>query len=322
MGENETRENTPQDLRSMLENAFAGEEEPVPAAEPVAEPAVQEPVQTEVPAEAAAAAEQTPAAPSVENPVPAQQTAAPVQDNSAIAMQLAARAAESMRVLQEENARLRAAVQQQGAQAQQMAQAVVEDKAPKVPVMPVFDSSRMGYMDETARKSYEDQYGQQMAEYIRYQMAEELAPLRENYERQKAQAEREAAIGSLRNSGRMQGFDEALPQIERILEQMPSLAAEQDAQKRYTMGYLINRGLQAVNAPAQRAAADVAKEAMANPEVMRLIEAERARAASEKNAAAVPQSASTGASTAPATPQNRPQNLGEARTLLQKAFGL
>lgn len=322
MGENETIENTPQDLRSMLESAFVAEEEPVPAAEPVAEPAVQEPVQTEVPAEAAAAAEQTPAALSVENPVPAQQTAAPVQDNSAIAMQLAARAAESMRVLQEENARLRAAVQQQGAQAQQMAQAVVEDKAPKVPVMPVFDSSRMGYMDETARKSYEDQYGQQMAEYIRYQMAEELAPLRENYERQKAQAEREAAIGSLRNSGRMQGFDEALPQIERILEQMPSLAAEQDAQKRYTMGYLINRGLQAVNAPAQRAAADVAKEAMANPEVMRLIEAERARAASEKNAAAVPQSASTGASTAPATPQNRPQNLGEARTLLQKAFGL
>lgn len=322
MGENETIENTPQDLRSMLESAFAAEEEPVPAAEPVAEPAVQEPVQTEVPAEAAAAAEQTPAAPSVENPVPAQQTAAPVQDNSAIAMQLAARAAESMRVLQEENARLRAAVQQQGAQAQQMAQAVVEDKAPKVPVMPVFDSSRMGYMDENARKSYEDQYGQQMAEYIRYQMAEELAPLRENYERQKAQAEREAAIGSLRNSGRMQGFDEALPQIERILEQMPSLAAEQDAQKRYTMGYLISRGLQAVNAPAQRAAADVAKEAMANPEVMRLIEAERARAASEKNAAAVPQSASTGASTAPATPQNRPQNLGEARTLLQKAFGL
>lgn len=322
MGENETIENTPQDLRSMLESAFAAEEEPVPAAEPVAEQAVQEPVQTEVPAEAAAAAEQTPAAPSVENPVPAQQTAAPVQDNSAIAMQLAARAAESMRVLQEENARLRAAVQQQGAQAQQMAQAVVEDKAPKVPVMPVFDSSRMGYMDENARKSYEDQYGQQMAEYIRYQMAEELAPLRENYERQKAQAEREAAIGSLRNSGRMQGFDEALPQIERILEQMPSLAAEQDAQKRYTMGYLINRGLQAVNAPAQRAAADVAKEAMANPEVMRLIEAERARAAAEKNAAAVPQSASTGASTAPATPQNRPQNLGEARTLLQKAFGL
>lgn len=322
MGENETIENTPQDLRSMLESAFAAEEEPVPAAEPVAEPAVQEPVQTEVPAEAAVPAEQTPAAPAVENPVPAQQTAAPVQDNSAIAMQLAARAAESMRVLQEENARLRAAVQQQGAQAQQMAQAVVEDKAPKVPVMPVFDSSRMGYMDENARKSYEDQYGQQMAEYIRYQMAEELAPLRENYERQKAQAEREAAIGSLRNSGRMQGFDEALPQIERILEQMPSLAAEQDAQKRYTMGYLINRGLQAVNAPAQRAAADVAKEAMANPEVMRLIEAERARAASEKNAAAVPQSASTGASTAPATPQNRPQNLGEARTLLQKAFGL
>lgn len=322
MGENETRENTPQDLRSMLENAFAGEEESVPAAEPAEEPIAQEPVQTEVPAEAAVPAEQAQTAPTVENPVPAQQTAAPVQDNSAIAMQLAARAAESMRVLQEENARLRAAVQQQGAQAQQMAQAVVEDKAPKVPVMPVFDSSRMGYMDENARKSYEDQYGQQMAEYIRYQMAAELAPLRENYERQKAQAEREAAIGSLRNSGRMQGFDEALPQIERILEQMPSLAAEQDAQKRYTMGYLINRGLQAVNAPAQRAAADVAKEAMANPEVMRLIEAERARAAAEKNAAAVPQAASTGASTAPATPQNRPQNLGEARTLLQKAFGL
>lgn len=322
MVENETRENTPQDLRTMLESAFAGEEEPVPVEEPAAEPAVQEPMQTEAPAEAAVPAEQTQTAPAAETPAPAQQPAAPVQDNSAIAMQLAARAAESMKVLQEENARLRAAVQQQGAQAQQMAQAVVEDKTPKVPVMPVFDSSRMGYMDENARKAYEEQYGQQMAEYIRSQMAQELAPLRESYERQKAQAEREAAIGSLRNSGRLQGFDEALPHIERILEQMPSLAAEQDAQKRYTVGYLLNRGLEAVNAPAQRAAADVAREVMANPEVMRLIEAERARAAAEKNAAAVPQSASTGASTAPATPQNRPQNLGEARTLLQKAFGL
>jgi hypothetical protein len=55
---------------------------------------------------------------------------------------------------------------------------------------------------------------------------------------------------------------------------------------------------------------------------MRLIEAERARAASEKNAGAVAQVATSGASNAPATPVNRPQNFEEARRMLSRSFGL
>lgn len=340
MVENENRENTPQDLRAMLENAFA--DDGMGASAP--ENGVPEAVAADngaASAEGAAPGEggvgmpssgtgadlgETAPMPEVSEQKNVQGTPpvnpVPSADNTSIAMQLAARAAESMKVLQEENARLRAAVQQQSAQAESAAQAVVEDTAPKMPVMPVFDASLSVYQDDEARKRASEEFTRQMAEYMRAQMASEIAPIRESFEAQRAAAEREAAIGALRNSNRMQGFDEALPQIERILEQMPALAAEKDAQKRYTMGYLISRGLEAVNAPAQRAAADIAKEAMENPEVMRLIEAERARTASEKNAAAVPQSASTGASTAPAVPQNRPQNMVEARTMLQKAFGL
>lgn len=229
-----------------------------------------------------------------------------------------------LRSVQEENQRLRSLVGQQSEAAQNAAQSVVEDKSPKPAQPPVFDLSRLQYMDDEARAAASADYTAQLTSFIRSQMEGELAPIREDFERQKASAERESAIGALSNDSSFVGFAEALPKIERILQSEPALSSEGDMQKRYAIAYLISRGMDAMQPKeeVQRSAADIAKEAIANPEVMRLIESERARQIAEKNADVPRQMASSGTATAPATPQAKPKTMEEAREFMRRSFGL
>ena len=332
MGENENV-GTPLDLREQLAAAFAADNADAGAGGDPAEGMSSAAAEGEqaLPADGTpvseAGVEAADSAPAPEQNAPVQGSAPEASvggmDQAALAMQMADRATQALRQMQEENARLRAVVEQQNQLARDTAQAVVEDRTPKQPQMPVFDTSGWAYMDDTARQKASADFTAAMAEYMRSQMEGEIAPIKASFEEQREAAAKAAAIGALGNNEKMAGFSDALPQIERILSRTPSLAAEKNPELRYALGYLLKRGYDAVNAvPAQRSAADVAKDAMANPEVMRIIEAERARAVAERNANAVPQSASTGTSNAPAAPQIKPQNLGEARDLLRRSFGL
>ena len=338
MGENENNTANTQDLRAQLEAAFAqddagtGAENAVPAenvadssSAPDSSAEQNAPAeQTETVTPESAAAEESPApAEAVQNPaasVPASGAASQMDTM----MQMVSRTAEMLRSVQEENQRLRSLVGQQSEAAQNAVQAAVEDKTPKPAQPPVFDLSRLQYMDDEARAAASADYTAQLTSFIRSQMEGELAPIREDFERQKASAERESAIGALSNDSSFVGFAEALPKIERILQSEPALSSEGDMQKRYAIAYLISRGMDAMQPKeeVQRSAADIAKEAIANPEVMRLIESERARQIAEKNADVPRQMASSGTATAPATPQAKPKTMEEAREFMRRSFGL
>ena len=320
---------TPLDLREQLAAAFAADDvdagggapaEGMSSAEAEGEQAL--PADNTPVSEAGTVTEQ--AVPATEQNAPVQEsTPAPMGiDQAALAMQMADRATQALRQMQEENARLRAAMEQQNTLAHDAAQAVTEQNTPKAPQMPVFDASGWAYMDDEARQKASADFTAAMAEYVRAQMEGEIAPIKASFEEQREAAAKAAALGALGNNAKFVGFNEAVPQIEHILAKTPTLAAEKNPELRYALGYLLKRGYDSINNPAQRSAADVAKDAMANPEVMRIIESERARATAERNAGAVPQSASTGTSNAPATPQVKPQSLGEARDLLRRSFGL
>lgn len=330
MGENENV-GTPLDLREQLAAAFSADDVDAGGGAPaegmssaVAEGEQVQPADNTPVSDAGAVAAE--AAPATEQNAPMQDSAPAAPsvgvDQAALAMQMADRATQALRQMQEENARLRAAMEQQNRLAQESVQAVVEESTPKQPQMPVFDASGWSYMDDEARQKASAEFTAAMAEYVRSQMEGEIAPIKASFEEQREAAAKAAAIGALGNNEKFAGFNEAVPQIEHILAKTPSLAAEKNPELRYALGYLLKRGYDSINAPAQRSAADMAKDAMANPEVMRIIEAERARATAERNANAVPQSASTGTSNAPATPQVKPQSLGEARDLLRRSFGL
>ena len=338
MGENENNTANTQDLRAQLAAAFAqddagtGAENEAPA-ENVADSSSAPDSSAEQNAQAEQAETVTPAASAAEgSPAPAeavQNPAASVPASGAASqmdtmMQMVSRTAEMLRSVQEENQRLRSLVGQQSEAAQNAVQAVVDDKTPKPAQPPVFDLSRLQYMDDEARAAASADYTAQLTSFIRSQMEGELAPIREDFERQKASAERESAIGALSNDASFVGFAEALPKIERILQSEPALSSEGDMQKRYAIAYLISRGMDAMQPKeeVQRSAADIAKEAIANPEVMRLIESERARQIAEKNADVPRQMASSGTATAPATPQAKPKTMEEAREFMRRSFGL
>lgn len=324
MGENEVQD-APLDLREQLASALADADnvdldaDPAQVDDPVM--GVQEPHSAEVPAGGNASATEMQEGAS-ETPVqdtPAPESAQQAPDQMQALMQMAQRTAEALRATQQENARLQALLDQQSAQAQEAA----ENVANAAPQMPILDTSGFAYMDDAAKAAAQARYAEQMMAYIRSQMEGEIAPIRESYERQRAEAERNGAIHALSNDPKFAGFADNLPQIEHVLSATPSLSGEADLQKRYAIAYLIKRGLDAVSTPAaERAAADIAKEAMGNPEVMRIIAAQGARAAEEKNADVPRQMASAGASSAPAAPISRPQNMDEAYDLMRRTFGL
>lgn len=333
MGETERTENTPLDLREQLAAAFADDvaagdtATDMPAAEVNGDTAAGTEDTADVsgaeqamPESGAGAAEGGAVSPASDTPSAMPQASA-MEQQMAMAMQMADRATQALRQMQEENARMRAAMEQQNTLNQEAVQAAVENKP--TPQMPIFDASGWSYMDDDARRKASADFTAAMAEYMRSQMEGEIAPIKASFEEQREAAAKAAAINTLSGNERMVGFAESVPQIERILSKTPSLAAESNPELRYMLGYLLKRGYESMNTPAaEKPAADIAREAMANPEVMRLIEAERARAASEKNAGAVAQVATSGASNAPATPVNRPQNFEEARRMLSRSFGL
>lgn len=324
MGENEVQD-APLDLREQLASALADADnvdldaDPAQVDDPVM--GAQQPNSAEVPVEGdpSATEMQDGAQDASVQDTPVHEPAQQAPDQMQALMQMAQRTAEALRVTQQENARLQALLDQQSAQAE----AAAENVASAAPQMPILDTSAFAYMDDAAKAAAQAKYATDMMAYIRSQMEGEIAPIRESYERQRAEAERNSAIHALSNDAQFAGFADNLPQIEHVLSATPSLSGEADLQKRYALAYLIKRGLDAVKAPVvERAAADIAKEAMSNPEAMRIIAAQGARAAEEKNADVPRQMASAGASSAPASPISRPQNMDEAYDLMRRTFGL
>lgn len=309
MTDNENTNQQP-DLRAQLEAALAADE----AAEAAPE-APQEAAPAETPAEAtqeAAPAQPEPVPTEAQTPPPAtnaQMTQAQADMYSA----LLNRSAEALRNMQEENAKLRQLVEQQSQVAEQKAEAVAEQ-----PTIPVLDMSQWGYLSDEQRAEKAAEYQNGMMAYFKNAMMQEIAPLKDAYEQQKAAAAREQAIAALSGDERMKGFKDDLPMIQNILDKTPELSGA-DPNRLYQIAYYINRGIQAQNAP-QRSAAQIAEEAAANPEVMRILEAKRAAEVAQKNSEVPVVSASSGMSSAAAIPTNRPKTLEEAHRFWENAF--
>lgn len=313
MADNENTNQQP-DLRAQLEAALAADETAETAPE-----APQETAPAETPAETPQEAAQE-TAPAQPEPVPAEaQTPPPAMNAQMTQAQadmysaLLSRSAEALRNMQEENAKLRQLVEQQSQVAEQKAEAVAAQ-----PTMPVLDMSQWGYLSDEQRAEKTAEFQNGMMTYFKNAMMQEIAPLKDAYEQQKASAAREQAISALSGDERLKGFKDDLPMIQNILDKTPELSGA-DPNRLYQIAYYINRGIQAQNAP-QRSAAQIAEEAAANPEVMRILEAKRAAEVAQKNSEVPVVSASSGMSSAAAIPTNRPKTLEEAHRFWENAF--
>jgi len=317
MADNEnTTQTQPLDLRAQLEAALLSEEAPAAPAAPAEAAPAPEAAQTPAPAEAEQAAAQPTETPAQQTPTPETPPAAPQESAQMTQAQanmysaLLNRSAEALRTMQEENARLNQMLQQQSQVAEQKA-----EEAAAQPTIPVLDMSQWGYLSDEQRAEKAAEYQNGMMAYFKNAMLQEIAPLKDAYEQQKAAAAREQAIAALSGDERMKGFKDDLPMIQNILDKTPELSGA-DPNRRYQIAYYINRGIQAQNAP-QRSAAQIADEAMSNPEVMRILETRRATETAQKNAEVPVVAASAGMSSAAAIPTNRPKTIEEAHRMLE-----
>ncbi len=241
-----------------------------------------------------------------------------------------ARATEALNGVRGENEQLRAMVTQMREMMMQMQksqqeanQANEEAIAKAVLEPPVLDFNAVQYLDDEARSKAMAEYHNAVAEYTKQGVMKDLQPIVDQYNRQTKEAADAAVRNQLIGSGRFEGFSEDAAQIEKIIRSTPGLA-DLPPETKYALGYVINRGVKAMNAKpaAPETAEELVAKVLKNPEAMKAIEKERVSKIAQANKSAPPVAASQGQNNAPAVSPNPPKNLDEARAKAKKIFGL
>ncbi len=270
------------------------------------------------------------ALPNTEEPQAAPSGEAPPAPSADPRNEALLRATEAINGLRSENAKLRASqnlMQQRMTQLQKTAFEANKqnEEAVEATVLkpPVLDLAGVQYLGDEARQKLMADYSAAMADYTRQSILKELQPMVDQYERQTREAADAAVRNQLAGSGRLPGFSEDAGQIEKIIATTPGLA-NLPPETKYALGYVIHRGVQAMNAkPAEPETAEqLVARVLENPDAMKAIEKQRAQKIAAANKNAPPVAASQGQHNAPAAAQNPPQDFNEARSRARKLFGL
>jgi hypothetical protein len=239
------------------------------------------------------------------------------------------KATEALNGMRGENAQLRQMLEQmqqtmmQQQKAQSEANKVNEEKiAEAILEPPTLDFEQVQYMSDEERQAALSKYNSAVAEYTKKTVMKELQPLVDQYHRQTKEAENAAVKNQLIGSGKFEGFSDDADQIEHIISVTPGLA-DLPAETRYALGYVINRGVKAMNTvPTSETTDELVARVLKNPDAMKAIEKDRVMRVAQSNKAAPPVAASQGQNNAPALSQNPPKRLDEARAVALKMLGL
>lgn len=188
---------------------------------------------------------------------------------------------------------------------------------------PKLNFEEVQYLSDAERAEAMVKYNTAMAEYTKQSIMKEIQPVVDQYHKQTKEAADTAVKNQLISSGKFDGFSEDAEQIEKIIASTPGIS-DLPPEMKYALGYVINRGVKAMNAKpaAPETAEELVARVLSNPEAMKAIEKQRVSKIAQANKAAPPVAASQGQSSAPAVSPNPPKNLDEARAKAMKIFGL
>ena len=135
-------------------------------------------------------------------------------------------------------------------------------------------------------------------------------------------AERTAAIDTMKKDGRFARIEEMLPRMDKLLADFPELEAI-DIGERYQVAYFVILGAEAAaNAAKKPTARELVDALLENSEAVKLYETIRTAEIADKNREYPAHFASKGTATMPATVKNAPKNLNEARKEAYGYFGI
>lgn len=262
----------------------------------------------------------------VETPIPEAVTEAPpvvaeTDPNRLIQTEQAIRAATALEAAKNEIEQLKAQLAEAQRLQTEMSHRNAETVDEVLTAPPDLDFSKFEYMTDEERANAQRDYTDKLTNFVlgevKKQFGDQIKPVVDGYRKAENEA-RDAAILNAMKGMELPGFAESQEEIRRF-SQLPELASL-PADKRYTLSFLLAKGKEAVNTKPM-GAEDIYKMASANPEVMRRIAAEQAKAL-EKKAELPVFSASSGSASAPVDVPKRPETLDEAREQAFKALSL
>ena len=192
--------------------------------------------------------------------------------------------------------------------------------------MPTLDVNKLAFATDEEVANAQSEYARQMAEFIRGDIMKEMSPFIEQAKEGMRQQERNEILSALSELPELDGINELMPQIERIIENNRWLQTEDiPMDEKIINAYAIARGVNAINTLPEEPKELTEDELMElydkNPTFQELIEKKRIDAI--KNCQQVPPfSASSGAVNAALNIQEKPKTFDEASERTRKMFGL
>ena len=194
---------------------------------------------------------------------------------------------------------------------------------------PTLDINGLAFADDETIAKAQAEFAQKMAEYNRHQIMQELAPTLEFAKRGMQEAERAETLSALEQIPELQGINELMPQLDRIIASNRWLQSDDmSLDEKLINAYAIARGVNAINTPPAPPVVekkltdeDLMKLYDENPTFQELIEKKRIDAL--KNSQQVPPfSASSGAVNAALNIKEKPKSWDDASERTRKMFGL
>jgi hypothetical protein len=191
---------------------------------------------------------------------------------------------------------------------------------------PTLDINGLAFADEETVAQAQAEFAQKMAEYNRQQIMQELAPTLEYAKKGMQEEEKANALSALSQVPELQGINDMMPQIDRIIASNKWLQSdEMPLEEKIINAFAIARGVNAINTPPEPEKKltddDLMKLYDENPTFQELIEKKRIDAL--KNSQQVPPfSASSGAVNAALNIKEKPKTFEEASERTRQWFGV
>ena len=259
--------------------------------------------------------------------VPAEATLDQAVQTAEIAAQTAQEKDMQLQQLMADMEALKAQNQQLQGTLEEMSRQNEEQIVEEALMPPEFDFNGLAFADEATQKAETAKFIQQVTDYNRQQIMNELAPTLEYAKRGMRDAEKAEALEVLAQIPELKGINDLIPQMDRLIESNKWLASENiPMDEKYIIAYAIANGVNSLNAPPPEPPKEPTSEELMelydkNPTFQELIE--KKRIASLKESQQVPPfSASSGAVNAALNIPEKPKTLEEASAATRKMWGL
>lgn len=180
---------------------------------------------------------------------------------------------------------------------------------------PVLDINGLAFADEETQRAAIEKFSQDMAEYNRKQIMEEISPAMEYAKKGMQEAEKSEAIEALSQIPQLSGIKDMIPQLDKIIANNAWLSDDNmPVDEKYINAYTMARGVNAINNPPKSKAPDTTELMRLYNNNLEFREAiERQRLEQIKTGQQVPTfSADSGAAGAALNIQERPKTFEEA----------